>query len=78
VKLSAVQFRMLQYIPDDGLSLIALRQGRPHRVGARILTLRILVDMGLVVELEGAHDFRFALTDAGRALLRSKTAEPSS
>jgi hypothetical protein len=68
---------MLQSIPDDGLGLAAMGQGRIHRIGTQILTLRILVDLGLVVESEQDHDLRFTLTDAGKAMLRSETIEPS-
>jgi DNA-binding MarR family transcriptional regulator len=66
---------MLQSIPDDGLDLSGMRQGRNYRIGTQVLTLRILVKMGLVVELERAHDFRFQITDSGRVLLQSETAE---
>jgi hypothetical protein len=48
--LTTAQFRMLQRIPDDGLDVPAIRQTRHHGINSQILTLRILVEMGLVIE----------------------------
>ncbi len=66
-KLTAIQFRMLRHIPDEGLSQAALGQG--YGIGGQIRTLRILALLGLVVETQGDDgDLRFEITDAGRRL----------
>jgi hypothetical protein len=69
IKLTAAQFRMLQRIPDDGLPLSALRQGQGYGIAAQIQTLRILIQLELVVETQSdGGDVRFETTDAGRRL----------
>ena len=71
-KLTAVQFRMLQRIPDEGLSQTALRQGQGYGIGGQIRTLRVLALLGLVDETQGdGEDVRFEITDAGRSGNRS-------
>jgi hypothetical protein len=71
-KLTATQFRMLQRIPDDGLSLSALRRERADKIAAQIRTLRILTQLKLVIETHSdGDDIRFEITDAGRRLARS-------
>jgi DNA-binding MarR family transcriptional regulator len=75
-KLTAVQFRMLQRIPDEGLPQIALRQGRGNTIAAPIRTLRILIQLNLVVETQSENgEVRFELTDAGRRLVEADGAE---
>jgi hypothetical protein len=59
---------MLQRIPDEGLSQIALRQGG-YNIAAKIRTLRILMLLELVVETKSESDVRFEITDAGRKLI---------
>ena len=68
-RLTAAQFRMLQRIPDEGLSPSALHQGR-REIAAQIRTLRQLNLLGLVVETQSESGFRFQITDAGRKLAR--------
>jgi Fe2+ or Zn2+ uptake regulation protein len=60
---------MLQCIPNEGLSQIALKQGRGVSTASKIRTLRILALMGLVVEIQSKNgEVRFEMTDAGRRL----------
>ena len=72
-KLTAVQFRMLQRIPGDGLPQIALlREGRGYGIAAQIRTLRTLIPLGLVVETQTeSGEARFVITDAGRRLVEA-------
>ena len=68
--LTVPQFRMLQRIPDDGLTQVALRQGHGYGSGA-LRTLRGLILRNLVVETQSeSGEVRFELTDAGRRLAR--------
>jgi hypothetical protein len=75
-KLTTTQFRMLQRIPDEGLSLSALRrQGHNINAAAQIRALRTLIPLDLVVEVRGdGDDVRFEITDAGRRLLDEPSA----
>jgi hypothetical protein len=69
-KLTVTQFRMLQRIPDEGLSQTTLRQGQIYGVAGQIRTLRILIQWGLVEETQSdGGDVRFEITDAGRRLI---------
>ncbi len=72
-KLTAIQFRMLERIPDDGLPQTALwREGHGYDVAAQIRTLRTMIPLGLVVERQTeSGEARFDITDAGRRLTRS-------
>ena len=71
-KLTAAQFRMLQRIPNDGLPQTALRQGRGYGITAQIQTLRILIQLDLVVETQSENgEVRFVITDAGRRLVEA-------
>ena len=66
-KLTAIQFRLLQRIPDEGLTQITLRQGRGNNTAAQTRTLHILIQLDLVVERASENgEVRYELTDAGR------------
>jgi hypothetical protein len=71
-KLSAVEFKMLQLVPDVGLTKTGLRRLFPGlAINAQLRTLRALIRLGLVVETQSdGGDVRFDLTDAGRRLAK--------
>jgi predicted transcriptional regulator len=71
-KLTTVQFRLLQRIPDDGLTQTTLRQGRGSEYVVQIECLHVLLQLGLVVETRGdGGESRFDITDAGRRLVEA-------
>jgi hypothetical protein len=72
IRLTAVQFRLLQRVSDGSLSPAALPQARGYGVAAQIRTLRFLVSFDLVVERQSADCIRFEITDTGRVVIRSE------
>ena len=71
-KLSAAEFKMLQRIPDVGLTHTGLRCLFPgNDINAQLRTLRALIRLGLVVKTQSEKgQTQFELTDAGRRLAR--------
>jgi hypothetical protein len=79
LKLSVAQFRMLQSIPDDGLSKAPLsgRTGLDAQIRAKrdFQALRTLCLRGLVAQSFLGNEVCFKITEAGREVLRTQASD---